>query len=138
MGTLTVSPGRFSPDKYGELLAKTQPGVIQNDRDLERFSELLESLDRLERKLTPEERTLEKLLSRLIADYDESAGLPELPVHQTIAFLMEQRGLRQTDMLPVFGSRSVASDVLNARREPGKSHIRKLAEFFHLSPAAFF
>jgi len=59
-------------------------------------------------------------------------------VHKTIAFLMQQRGLRQVDLLPVFGSRSVASDVLNGKREPSKDHIRKLADFFHLSPAAFF
>ena len=50
-----------------------------------------------------------------------------------IAFLMEQRALRQGDLLPVFGSRCVVSDVLNGRREPRKAHIRKLAEFFHIS-----
>lgn len=51
---------------------------------------------------------------------------------------MEHRGLRQADMLPVFGSRSVASAVLSGKREPSKTHIRKLADFFKLSPAAFF
>ena len=50
MGTLTLSPG-----KYGDLQAKTLPKVIENDREPERFAETLEALDRLERKLTPEE-----------------------------------------------------------------------------------
>jgi HTH-type transcriptional regulator/antitoxin HigA len=50
---------------------------------------------------------------------------------------MEQRGLRQADLLPVFGSRSVASDVLAGKREPSKAHIRKLADFFHVSPELF-
>jgi HTH-type transcriptional regulator/antitoxin HigA len=54
-----------------------------------------------------------------------------------IEFLMEQRGLRQADLLPVFGSRSTASDVLNGKREPSKAHIRKLAQFFRL-PAELF
>jgi HTH-type transcriptional regulator/antitoxin HigA len=54
-----------------------------------------------------------------------------------IAFLMEQRDLRQADLLPVFGSRSVASDVLAGKREPSKAHIRKLADFFHVSPELF-
>jgi HTH-type transcriptional regulator/antitoxin HigA len=133
MGTLTIRP-----KEYGDLLAKTMPRVIENDHDLERLAETLEWLDRIERKLTPEERALEALLSRLIEDYDERIELPELPAHRTIAFLMEQKGLKQADLLPVFGSRSVASDVLNGKREPSKAHIRKLAEFFHLSPAAFF
>lgn len=133
MGVLTISP-----EKYGDLLARTLPKVIENDRELERLADQLESLDRLGRKLTPEEKALEVLLSRLIEDYDERIELPVLPVHKTIAFLMQQRGLRQVDLLPVFGSRSVASDVLNGKREPSKDHIRKLAVFFHLSPAAFF
>lgn len=133
MGVLTISPGI-----YGGLLAKALPKVIENDVELERFSEMLESLDRLDRDLTPEERALEALLVRLIADYDDKLELPELPPCETIAFLMRQRNLKQADLLPVFGSRSVASDVLTGRREPGKAHIRKLADFFHLSPAAFF
>ena len=106
--------------------------------ELERLAHQLESLDRLGRKLTPEEKALEALLSRLIENYDERIELAVLPAHITIAFLMQQRGLRQADLLPVFGSRSVASDVLNGKREPSKDHIRKLADFFHLSPAAFF
>ena len=133
MGTLTISPKR-----YGDLLAKALPKVIESDRDLERFSEMLESLDRLPRALTPEERALELLLARLIEDYDERTELPHLPANETIAFLMRQKDLTQADLLPVFGSRSVVSSVLNGKREPSKAHIRKLADFFHLSPAAFF
>jgi HTH-type transcriptional regulator/antitoxin HigA len=114
------------------------PRVIENHRDLEHFAGLLESLDRIERELTPEERALETLRSRLIEDYDERVELPELPPHRVISLLMEQKDLRQADLLPVFGSRSVTSDVLRGRREPSKAHIRKLAEFFHLSPAVFF
>jgi len=133
MGTLMISPR-----KYGGLLAKALPKVIQTEQELERFIEVLESLDRLPRGLTPEEKMLEELLSRLIEDYDQHIELPSLPPHRTIAFLMEQRGLKQADLLSVFGSRSVASDVLNGKREPSKNHIRKLAEFFRLSPEVFF
>ena len=132
MGTLTISP-----KVYGSLLAKTLPKVIENDKELERFVDSLEALDRLERDLRPEEKLLEALLERLIRDYDEKFDLPSLPPHKTIAFLMEQRGLKQADMLGVFGSRSVASDVLNGKREPSKNHIRKLAAFFQLSPEVF-
>jgi hypothetical protein len=31
---------------------------------------------------------------------------------------MDQRGIQQTDLLPVFGSRGVASEVLGGKREP--------------------
>ena len=132
MGLMTVSP-----QKYGALLAKSLPKVIETDEELERFSETLEALDRLQRPLTPEERTLASLLDKLIQDYDDKIELPEIAPHRVISFLMDHRGLRQVDLLPVFGSRSVASDVLSGKREPSKAHIRKLAEFFHVSPAVF-
>jgi len=74
MGVLTISP-----EKYGDLLAKTLPKVIENDRELDRLADQLESLDQLGRKLTPEEKALEALLSRLIEDYDERIELPVLP-----------------------------------------------------------
>jgi len=47
------------------------------------------------------------------------------------------RGLKQADLLPVFGTRSVASAVINGKREPSKAHIRKLAEFFRVSADLF-
>jgi HTH-type transcriptional regulator/antitoxin HigA len=50
---------------------------------------------------------------------------------------MEDRGLRQRDLIPVFGSSSVVSDVLNAKRSIGKAHARKLADFFHVQVSLF-
>lgn len=111
--------------------------VIETEKELERFSDKLEALDRLERPLTPEEKALAALLARLIQDYDDQIELPPLAPHEMIRFLMEQKGLRQADLLPVFGSRSVASDVVGGKREPSKTHIRKLAAFFHVSPEVF-
>jgi antitoxin component HigA of HigAB toxin-antitoxin module len=43
----------------------------------------------------------------------------------------------KADLLSTFGSRSVASDVVSGRREPGKAHIRKLAKFFNLPTDVF-
>jgi HTH-type transcriptional regulator/antitoxin HigA len=54
-----------------------------------------------------------------------------------LRFLMEQRNLRQRDLIPVFGASSVASDVVNGKRAISKAHARKLAEFFQV-PADLF
>jgi HTH-type transcriptional regulator/antitoxin HigA len=59
------------------------------------------------------------------------------PPLEMLRYLMEHRGLRQVDLAPVFGSRSVASNVLNGKRELSKTHIRRLADFFHVSPEVF-
>ena len=129
----------ISPIRYGELLAKTLPKVIETREEFDRYVETMEQLDRRAAKepLSPEELALLTLLERLVKDYDDQVELPEVPPHRMIRFLMEQRHLRQADLLPIFGSRSVASEVLAGKREPSKAHIRKLAEFFHVSAELF-
>ena len=129
----------ISSVKYGRLLAKALPKVIETKDEFRHYVETMEQFGRRAESglATPEEVTLLNLLEQLIQDYDDRVELPELPPHKLIAYLMEWRGLRQADLLPVFGSRSVASEVLNGKREPSKAHIRKLAEFFRVSPELF-
>ena len=131
MGVTTLNPA-----KYGRLCATVLPKVIETDEEFDRLVEVMESLDR-KPDATPEEAALRDLLEILIKAYDDQFELPEAPPHRMIAFLMEHRGLRQADLLPIFGSRSVASEVLAGKREPSKAHIRKLAEFFHVSADLF-
>ena len=127
----------LNPAKYGRLCATVVPKVIESDEEFDRLVEQMEALDRKENP-TPEEDALSALLMKLIQDYDDlHYPLPDLPPHKMIAFLMDQKHLRQADLLPVFGSRSVASEVLAGKREPSKAHIRKLAEFFHVSAELF-
>jgi HTH-type transcriptional regulator/antitoxin HigA len=127
----------LNPAKYGRLCATVVPKVIESDEEFDRLVEQMEALDRKENP-TPEEDALSALLMKLIQDYDDlHYPLPDVPPHKMIAFLMDQKHLRQADLLPVFGSRSVASEVLAGKREPSKAHIRKLAEFFHVSAELF-
>lgn len=51
---------------------------------------------------------------------------------------MDQHGLRHKDLLDVFGTPSIVSEVLSGRRELSKEHIRRLSGRFHLSPEIFF
>ena len=43
--------------------------------------------------------------------------------------LMEVRGLRQRDLIPVFGASSMVSNVLNGKHSISQAHACKLAEF---------
>jgi HTH-type transcriptional regulator / antitoxin HigA len=134
---MVVRNAAFDPARYGRLCAKTIPRVIMDDKEFDRLCAALEALDRKDEP-TPEEDALAELLGKLIEDYDSHAHpLPELPPYEMIRFLMEQRGIKQTELTAVFGSRGIASEVLNGKREPSKAHIRKLAEFFHVSPELF-
>jgi HTH-type transcriptional regulator/antitoxin HigA len=51
---------------------------------------------------------------------------------------MDANDLRQADLLDVFGTASVISEVLKGKRELSKAHIAKLSERFRISPALFF
>jgi HTH-type transcriptional regulator/antitoxin HigA len=134
-----MAVAEISPSKYGKLLAKTLPKVIETREEFDRYVEIMEQLDRAEtgQPLSPEEEALRSLLERLVKDYDDKIELPRVAPYRVVLHLMEHKGLRQADMLPIFGSRSVASDVLNGRRELSKNHIRRLAEFFNLSADLF-
>jgi len=45
---------------------------------------------------------------------------------------MEEHGLRQRDLLDVFGSRGIASEVVSGKRAISKAQAKKLAEVFHV------
>jgi HTH-type transcriptional regulator/antitoxin HigA len=122
--------------KYGDLLAHTLPKVIENDAENERLSAELEGLDSLPAK-TPEQQILAELLTVLIQQFEHRSDLGHAEPLDALKALMEERGLRQRDLIPVFRSSSVASDVLNGKRDISKQHAKRLAEFF-AAPVSLF
>jgi len=51
---------------------------------------------------------------------------------------MDQHSLRQKDLVDVFGTPSIVSEILSGKRELNKEHIKRLSERFHVSPELFF
>lgn len=61
-------------DKYATLLATTRPGVITDDAELNRLTEIVNRLVTKgikENHLSPEEEKLLALLTHLIEDYEQ-------------------------------------------------------------------
>jgi HTH-type transcriptional regulator/antitoxin HigA len=54
-----------------------------------------------------------------------------------LKYLMQESGMTQGDLGRLLGNRALASLVLNGRRQLSKSHIRKLAGHFKVSPSLF-
>lgn len=127
----------LDPTAYGKLLAAALPKPIQNDREFDRMVARLEELDFAKRKLTPEEEALREILATLIKVYDDQFTLPEQPPHEMVKYLMEQRGLRQADLVPVLGSRAQVSDLVNGKRGISKAQAKKLAAYFGVSVELF-
>lgn len=133
MSSLTVSP------EYSALLRKFPPKVIRTEEENEAYSEILYQLDRRSRSLTHAEKELAELLTLLIEDFEEKHyRLPHAKPIEVLQFLMEQHALKQKDLVEVFGTPSVVSEVLNGKRELNKDHIKRLSARFHVSPELFF
>lgn len=133
MSTLTVSP------EYSALLKKVPPKVIRTERENDMYTEILFDLDRRSKTLTPAEKEMAELLTLLIRDFEEKRyQLPRAKPLEALRFLIEQHGLRQKDLVDVFGTPSIVSEVLNGKRELNKDHIKRLSLRFHVSPELFF
>lgn len=133
MGTLAIDN-----KKYARVLAKVLPRVITTGREHERIlAEVEELMDKGESRTAEEDAALE-LMVQLAKDYEqEHCPLPDPTPHEMLVYLMEQRNLKQADLLPIFKSRGYVSDVVNAKRAISKAHARQLAGFFKVSVNLF-
>jgi HTH-type transcriptional regulator/antitoxin HigA len=77
-------------------------------------------------------------LGELIGDYDEVhyPGKDVAP-SEMLRFLMDQHGLKQTDLADELGSQGVVSEVLNGKRDLNLRQMRALASRFDVPVAAF-
>jgi HTH-type transcriptional regulator/antitoxin HigA len=123
---------------YGALLSETKPEVIHAEQQNAIFIAKLEELTSLE-NVTPAQRKLIELLTVLVEEYESKYyPVPNAGPLDIIRHLMEQHQLRQKDLVDVFGTESIVSDVLNGKRELQKEHIARLSARFNVSPAVFF
>jgi HTH-type transcriptional regulator/antitoxin HigA len=133
MSALAVSP------LYTALLAKVPPRVVRSEEQNEAYVEALYEMEQRKGRRSKEERELADLLTLLIEDYEEKQyQLPKASPLEVISFLMEQHELKQKDLVDVFGTPSIVSEVLRGKRELNKEHIRRLSERFGVSPELFF
>jgi HTH-type transcriptional regulator / antitoxin HigA len=121
---------------YAGLLAEALPRVIRSDSENERIIAEMERIDAMPRA-SREQRALSELMAVLVEDYERRYDPGHAEPLEALRHLMEDRGLRQRDLVSVFGSSSVASDVLNGKREISKRHARELAARFSV-PAGIF
>ena len=125
--------------QYSELLKKIPPKVIPTEEENAAYTEILYDLDRRSKTLTPAEKELAELLTLLIEAFEEKQyALPRSGPLDVLRFLMEQHNLKQKDLVDVFGTPSIVSEVLSGKRELSKDHIKRLSKRFHVSPELFF
>ncbi|MGK7948899.1 MAG: type II toxin-antitoxin system HigA family antitoxin [Xenococcaceae cyanobacterium] len=124
-------------DKYIQLLQQFPPRTITSDEELEATQVVIDGL--LDRgKLSPEESDYLNVLGTLVFEYEQkSEPIPDIYGVELLRVLIAERQLRQKDLVPIFKTESIVSDVLNGKRQLTVRHIQELAQFFNLSPAVF-
>ena len=136
-GRMTVV-ANISPQKYGRLLAKVLPIRIETEEENDRMIREAEKLmDKGERR-SPEENALLDLIAHLIQEFEQNFyHLGGATPHEVLRELMDANGVKQSDLWKLFGSKGVASEVVNGKRGISKAQAKALAEFFHVSPELF-
>jgi len=124
--------------EYAALLSSTLPAVIYSEAENERYIAMLEELDSKGNRMTAAERRMADLLTLLIEDFEEKHyPLRAASPIEVLNELMLANDLKQKDMVDVFGTPSIVSEVLRGKRRLTTEHIRRLSRRFHVSPEVF-
>src|SRR6266576_6147421 len=132
MESRNKTPRKIDCTRYKRLLSRTMPMVIESEQENERMLAVVEKLMDKGEHLPPEEEKLLKLFVRLIEDFEQRYYHPkEAEPLEVLKHLMEARDVKPTHLWEVFGSKGVASEVLNGKRGISKTQARALANYFH-------
>jgi HTH-type transcriptional regulator/antitoxin HigA len=123
---------------WEQFRAATDISPIRDEAHYARMTEMLESLLK---EAGGDERHpimgLVDIVGDLVEDYEtEQHSLPETTGIEALKFLMEQHGLKQSDLEEI-GSQGVVSEILTGKRELNVRQVRALSERFGVSTATF-
>ena len=87
----------------------------------------------------PEQADYLEVLTKVIADYEEKHfEMSKRSPQEILKFLVEENGLSGSEMGRILGNRTLGPALLRGQRSLSKTHIKKLAKHFSVSPALFF
>jgi HTH-type transcriptional regulator / antitoxin HigA len=114
------------------------PTPITSEHQRQEYLSVLDKLASKENPTREEEKYAEVLVTLIEAYEEEHHSIPDASPVEVLRALMDANNLRQKDLVSVFGSESIVSEVLHKKRDLNKTHIQKLSKRFHVSPAVFF
>ena len=104
--------------------------VIENDAD---HAEAKALVEKLMGSSEPADLARMTAQARLVEAYERTRWprrAPSLP--DLLTYLMEQHGLSRADLVPLLGTPSRVSEVMNGKRDLSMSMVRKLRDRFHI------
>ncbi len=127
----------FDIENYTTLLTQYRPKVIATEVENDTAIALAAELAHRHPK-SPEEEALLELLITLIEKFeDKHYPIPISTPLDMLKHLMENRNLKQEDLVGIIGSRGVVSEVVNGKRDISKAQAKSLAHYFNVDVALF-
>lgn len=122
---------------YFELVKAFPLRPIRHDDQFKAASDVLDQLLDMG-DLSEGQQDYLDVLGGLIKGYEDVHDpMPAASGVEVLQFLMEQHSLRQIDLVPVFGSKSVVSEILRGKRHLNLGHILKLSRYFKVPADVF-
>jgi HTH-type transcriptional regulator/antitoxin HigA len=114
------------------------PRIIDTEIEHKRLLNEVDKFMDLGENLTDEQAEVLQLLVTLIEQYENKvyqmkAVTPLDILHE----LMSVRQLKQKDIVEIFGSKGITSEVINGKRSISKNQAKALGDFFHVSYSLF-
>ena len=131
---------RLTDADLADYLALCRAFPLLSVRDETHLDEAISRIDALiDRDELPRgEQAYVEALSDLVELYEDGhIKMPRVSGVDVLRHLMEEHGLRQQDLVPLFGSKSTVSEVLSGKRALALPHIVKLSEHFGLPADVF-
>ena len=140
MSTLAINPAAIAPAWHAfQSVLPVKIGTIRNDADYERVVAFMNSLlDVVGDDEVHELADLLDLVGQLVEDYEGTRHvIPDAAPHEVLRFLLDQHGLKQSDLASEIGGQSVVSDILSGKRAINARQAKALAARFGVSAVAF-
>lgn len=125
---------------YRDLLLRLLPRPVTSEADYETIQAEVDRLVDMA-DLSVDEQDYLDLLGLLLSDYEARHEVKtdyELRGVALLKGLMTLHNLKQKDLVSLFKTKSIISEVLNGHRPLTVEHINKLAAYFNLPHSCFF
>jgi HTH-type transcriptional regulator / antitoxin HigA len=121
------------------MLAAVAPKAIETEEENSKALAVIELLmAKGDSRRTPEEEMLLELLTILVERFEQQEyPMGAVSPVEALRELMERNELKAIDLVPEFGSRAKASEILQGKRAISKEQAKRLALRFNVSPAVF-
>ena len=128
----------FNRESYANLLLEVLPQPIETEVEYKRVLAIVESLMNKKASSLEENRLLDLFV--ILVEKFESEHYPSQNIstpHSRLIHLIEANNLQPVDLIDIFGSSDLASEVIDGKRSIDRNHADKLSDRFNLPSSIF-